>query len=236
MYIAILEDDVDIAAILKKWLGEAGHNCRVFYSGKKLIAWAAKEPFDFYILDWNVPDISGLEVVQWLREKNRAIAPILFVTVRNSEADVVAALEAGADDFMVKPIRRNELVARIIALVRRSAHNKVEPDEQRFLPFCVLPSSRQIFLNDVSISLTEKEFDLAYFLFKNTGKLLSRQYISETVWGRPASTMSRTIDTHISRIRKKLSLEPNHNYRLVPIYNVGYRLERIGSLPTENIV
>lgn len=236
MNIAILEDDVDIAAIVKKWLGEAGHNCRVFSSGKKLIAWAAKEPFDFYILDWNVQDISGLEVVQWLRENNRVTVPILFVTVRNSEADVVAALEAGADDFMVKPVRRNELVARIIALVRRSMHTKVESDEQRFPPFCVLPFSRQIFLNGQSISLTEKEFDLAYFLFKNVGKLLSRQYISETVWGHPTSTMSRTIDTHISRIRKKLSLEPNHNYRLVPIYNVGYRLERVGSLTTENIV
>lgn len=227
MYIAILEDDADIAAIVKKWLTEAGHHSRVFSSGKKLAMWAAKEPFDFFIIDWNVQDMSGLEVVNWLREGNRSNAPILFVTVRNSEVDVIAALDAGADDFMVKPVRRGELVARINALVRRAMHNQPEPNEQFFPPFRVVPASRQIFLEGNSIDLTEKEFDLAYFLFRNTGKLLSRQYISETVWARPASAMSRTIDTHVSRVRKKLSLEPNHGYRLVPIYNIGYRLERL---------
>ena len=225
LYIAILEDDADIAGIVKNWLSEAGHHCRVFNSGKKLTACVPTESFDFFVLDWNVNDMSGLEVAEKLREGNRANAPILFVTVRNAEADIVSALHAGADDFMVKPIRRGELVARINALLRRSAHKQPTHDEQSFPPYRVVPSSRQIFLDDSSIELTEKEFDLSYFLFKNAGKLLSRQNISESVWGRPASAMSRTIDTHVSRIRKKLSLEPRHGYRLVPIYNMGYRLE-----------
>ncbi len=227
MYIAILEDDADIAGVVKNWLSDAGHHCRIFNSGKKLTACVPTESFDFFVLDWNVHDMSGLEVARLLREGNRANAPILFVTVRNAEADIVSALHAGADDFMVKPIRRGELVARINALVRRSTYSQPAQDEQIFPPYRVVPSSRQIFLGEDSIELTEKEFDLTFFLFRNAGKLLSRQQLSESVWGRPASAMSRTIDTHMSRIRKKLSIEPKHGYRLVPIYNMGYRLEML---------
>ncbi len=232
--IAILEDDADVGLVMKRWLEEAGYKCQVFNSGKKLAARAAREGFDLYLIDWSIPDMSGLEVLKWIRHEHRSNVPVLFVTVRNAEKDVIAALESGADDFMSKPVRRGELVARTQALLRRSKRLVPEPDQQSFPPYRVVSSARQIFRADDAVDLTEKEFDLAVFLFSNSGKLLSRQYISECVWGRAVSTMSRTIDTHVSRVRKKLDIAPQNGFRLVPVYNIGYRLERVTVAAAEN--
>jgi two-component system, OmpR family, response regulator RegX3 len=226
LQIAILEDDTDVGTVLKRWLEEADYRCQVFTSGKKMCTRAAREPFDMFVVDWSIPDMSGIEVLAWIREVHKSSAPVLFVTVRNAEKDIIAALNGGADDFMSKPVRKGELIARTNALLRR-VKRAGSDDQQAFPPFRVVSSARQIFCDDVAIDLTEKEFDLALFLFSNAGKLLSRQYISECVWGRAASNLSRTIDTHVSRVRKKLNLAPQNGYRLVPVYNIGYRLERV---------
>jgi two-component system, OmpR family, response regulator RegX3 len=223
VHIAILEDDADVGVVMKRWLEEAGYHCQVFNSGKKLATRAAREGFDLYLIDWSIPDMSGLDVLKWIRHEHRSNVPVLFVTVRNAEKDVIAALEAGADDFMSKPVRRAK---RLVP----------EADQQSFPPYRLVSSARQIFREDAAIDLTEKEFDLAVFLFNNAGKLLSRQYISESVWGRAVSTMSRTIDTHVSRVRKKLDIAPQNGFRLVPVYNIGYRLERVNIVGNEMAV
>jgi two-component system, OmpR family, response regulator RegX3 len=236
LQIAILEDDADVGTVIKRWLEEADYHCQIFMSGKKMCTRAAREPFDMFIVDWSIPDMSGIEVLAWIREVHRSSAPVLFVTVRNAEKDIIAALNGGADDFMSKPVRKGELIARVNALTRRVKRTAGEGDQQLFPPFRVVSSARQIFCENVAIDLTEKEFDLALFMFSNTGKLLSRQYISECVWGRAASSLSRTIDTHVSRVRKKLNLAPQNGYRLVPVYNIGYRLERVTAPEVEDEV
>ena len=157
----------------------------------------------------------------------RSVAPIIFVTVRDAEADIVRALDAGADDYLVKPVREFELLARINAVARRLSRGTAGVNDEVFGTYQFDSRYKQAYRNKKAVDMTTKEFQLAIFLFKNAGKLLTRELIANAVWGRPLSELSRTIDTHISRIRKKLDLSPHNGYRLLPIYNAGYRLERV---------
>lgn len=227
MLIAVLEDDADVGAITKQWLESAEHRVTLFASGVKLLSHPSLRDFDLFLLDWVLPDITGLEVLKLLKAQPQIVAPVIFATIRDAEIDVVRALDAGADDYLVKPVRRQELMARINAVTRRLNRAPMGVDEESFGPYRFVPSGRQAYRGQQLIDLTAKEFELAIFLFKNSGKLLSRELISNTVWGRPVSELSRTIDTHISRIRKKLDLAPENGFRLQPIYNTGYRLERV---------
>ena len=227
MLIAILEDDADVGAITKQWLESAEHRVTLFSSGVKLLSHPSLRDFDLFLLDWVLPDITGLEVLKLLKAQPQVVAPVIFATIRDAEIDVVRALDAGADDYLVKPVRRQELMARINAVTRRLNRAPIGVDEEAFGPYRFVPSGRQAYRGQQIVDLTAKEFELAIFLFRNSGKLLSRDLISNTVWGRPVSELSRTIDTHISRIRKKLDLSPENGFRLQPIYNTGYRLERV---------
>ena len=229
MQIAILEDDPDVGGITKKWLEDADHRVTLFATSAKLLDHASLKAFDVFLLDWMLPDITGLEVLKLLRAQPQIVAPILFATIRDAEVDVVRALDAGADDYLVKPVRHQELLSRINAVTRRLHRGPFGSQEEVFGAYRFLPSGRQIFCDEKLLDLTAKEFELALFLFKNSGKLLSRELISMSVWGRPISELSRTIDTHISRVRKKLDLSPLHGFRLQPIYNAGYRLERVAA-------
>ena len=134
MRIAILEDDPDQLALLRRWIGEDGHDVHAYQSGREAMKQAGRESFDLFMLDWQVPDVSGAEVLTWLRANVSKTVPVLFVTVRDSEQDIVYALEHGADDYMVKPVRRQELLARVHALLRR-AYPSEEKKQLSFPPF-----------------------------------------------------------------------------------------------------
>lgn len=227
MRIALLEDDPQQSELVSLWLSAVGHHCQTYDSGKLFIKNVSHDSFDLLVLDWNLPDIDGDEVLHWIRQHVDWRIPVLFVTARDSEADIVHALEQGADDYMIKPIRRAELIARVSALGRRVHGNGKERETIDTGDLTLDLVRRSISRDGQAIELTGKEFELALFLVKHTGRILSRGHILESVWGRSPDLNTRTVDTHISRIRKKLDLNPERGWRLSAIYQHGYRLERI---------
>ncbi len=227
MRIAVLDDDINLLDLVSSILNSAGHSVHGFSSGKDMIHHLRRESYDMLILDWQVPDLSGTEVMHWVREKLPANLPILFMTSRSGEDDIVAGLAAGADDYMIKPIRRGELVARVQALLRRAYPHQHVPEHLEFGNYVFETRSARLSHKGNPIELTQKEFDLALLLFRNLGRPLSRAYILEAVWSRDIEVPSRTMDTHISRVRSKLQLRPENGFRLAPVYSYGYRLEQI---------
>ena len=225
--IGILEDDVDQSALLEVWLEDAGFNTRVYASGPEFIRAIQQEGFDLILLDWNLPEMSGLEVLQWVRLNVIDHLPVLFLTTRGEEQHIVAALEAGADDYVSKPASQQELMARIRSLARRSG--LIEPERNRIeIQGYVLDRSKiSITVNDKLVSLTRREFELAWTLFDHLNKILSREYLLRNIWNVGSAVQSRTVDTHISRVRSKLNLRPENGWRLSSVYHYGYRLEQV---------
>jgi two-component system, OmpR family, response regulator RegX3 len=223
MQIAVLEDDVSQLELLTKWLEAAGHRVRAFVLGSDLIATLGHETFDAMLLDWNVPDLTGIEVLK--QSRTHGSVPVMVVSGRSKEEDVVFALRSGADAYLTKPVTRLELLARIDAMARRSGRLG-QGDVIKVDPFEIDRDSRALRRAGEDIRLTDKDFELAALLLQNIGRLLSRRYICEAVW-RHGVTESRTIDTHISRVRKKLKLTPEYGWEVCAVYRSGYRLSQV---------
>lgn len=227
MHIASLEDDEVQGRFIQAVLEDAGHTCTLFTNGKAFLTALTRQPdFDLLLLDWEVPDISGLDVVRWVRGNLGQAIPVMFLTSRTQEADLVTGLQAGADDYIVKPIRRGELIARLHALQRRL----VAPAASQEDPFVcgafhIDPATQTISIQGEPIELAPKEYDLALLFFRNPGRLFSRDVLSNNVWNREIPATSRTLDTHLSNIRRKLQLRPENGVRLTASYALGYRLE-----------
>lgn len=228
MRIALLEDDLDQSRLVQLWLSEAGHRVVSYGNGKDAIRGIFNESFDVLILDWLVPGMDGLEVLDWVRDKIDWPIPVLFITQKDTEKDVVTALKHGADDYMSKPIKRFEMLARVEAITRRVITPVGTEKVVAFAPYVIDCTRRRMQHNGDEIFLTDKEFDLAFFLFRKTGRALSRGHILESVWGRSSAINTRTVDTHISRLRRKLQISPRGSgWQLSSIYQHGYRLERV---------
>ena len=226
MRIAALDDEPCQLELIQQTMEGIGHECHIYTEGKSLLRDLRQQTFDLLILDWSLPDVSGPTVVKWIRQDLASRLPILFVTNRREEADMVEGLTAGADDFMVKPIRVGELEARVRALLRR-AYPRQHEAEVSFGPYHFMLHSRVLLVNGAPVELKHREYELALFLFQNLGRLLSREHLREAVWGLGPDAPSRSLDTHISRLRTKLDLRPANGFLLSAIYGLGYRLEAI---------
>jgi two-component system response regulator RegX3 len=224
MRIAILEDDPSQLELLAHWLALAGHNAERFEHGQELLKAVDQEDFDLLILDWNLPDLSGIDVLRRIRQ--RSIMPVVLCTAREGQDDVVAALHAGADDYLRKPIRRMEFLARIESVTRRARRTDEKPGAFQIDCFHVDCTNRAITRDGAPLDLMGKDFDLAVLFLANSGRLLSRSYIGQMIWGTSRPVTSRTIDTQISRIRGKLGLVYERGWELKAVYGHGYRLER----------
>lgn len=226
MRIALVEDDPFVAGTLHKWLEAGGHGCRVFPDGRSLMREAARESFDLMLLDWMLPDTTGGALLAWIRENLDWEIPVIFATARGTEEDIVHGLKLGADDYLVKPVRRNELLARIDALQRRSPRLREAPTPLEMPPYRIDAGNRSVSLSGVPVPLTGKEYDLALVLFRNLGRLLSREHLLEAAWGRSGSVSTRTVDTHVSRLRRKLRIDQQPGWRLAAVQSRGYILSR----------
>ena len=229
MRIALIEDDQEQLDLLTQWVEAMGYDVVSFTEGSLFVQTSVKESFDLAIVDWMLPGMSGIEVLKLLRANNDKV-PVLFVTAKDDEKNIVEALEAGADDYMIKPISNPELKARVAALLRRAAGF---PENEKLLscpPYSIDVSSRLLMFNGEEVGLTQKEYKLIEFLFRNEGRVISRGHLLQVVWGTNPQINTRTVDTHISRLRNKLDIHPETTgWELKSIYQHGYRLEKVTS-------
>jgi len=231
MRIALLEDEEHIAKLVGLWLEDVGYHCTHFSDGRQMINALKQDSFDLLILDWMVPEIDGEGVLRWVRENLSWPIPIVFMTQRDNEDDIVKILSLGADDYLTKPIREREMMARITALARRANVLGINQDNLQFGDYAINIASNTVTRNGDTIKLTQKEFELVLFLFRNVGRIISRGHMLESVWGHNKDINTRTADTHISRIRNKLGLVPENGWRISAIYHHGYRLEQLQTDP-----
>jgi two-component system response regulator RegX3 len=227
--VALLEDDPDQVALFMEWLKAAGHACEHYDNGKAFVRSIKHDSFDALVLDWMVPDMDGFQVLRWVRENFDWRIPVVFVTARDLEDDIVRALEEGADDYIVKPAKQREFLARLTAVVRRATPVEEGQETIEYEPFLIDLANHQIQRDGEKVEVTQKEYELIVFLFRNIGRVLSRAHILESVWGRNPDINTRTVDTHVSRIRSKLALAPDTGWKLSSIYQHGYRLEKIAA-------
>ena len=226
MHILHLDDDRFILEIARQWLEGAAHHVTSCESGASAIEALQREPHDLAVLDAQVPDLPGEEVLRWIRAHHPRM-PVIFATATEDEAEVVRILTLGADDYLVKPLRRMEFVARVAAAGRRAGVTAQDETIQEG-PYEIRPRERAVNLAGQAVKLTPRLFDLAHMLFSRRGELLTRQQIYLQVWGQADGAENRTIDTHVSRLREVLQLDGRHGWRLTSVYKHGYRLEPAG--------
>lgn len=226
MRIAILDDKPVELEWTRQSLEAIGHECHCFVDGRALLGELKVQSYDLLVLDWTLSEVQGSTVVKWIRNELSSRLPIMVATTHEVKERMVDALDAGADDFLVRPAAVGEFEARVNALLRR-AYPAQHGIELAFGPYHFYPDLRALRIHGVQVDLKHREYDLAHFLFRNIGRLLSREHLREAVWGPSGDASSRSLDTHVSRLRNKLELRPENGFLLSAIYGLGYRLEAL---------
>ena len=226
MNIAILHSgdraDADRVAGL---LLHAGHVCTISASAQDFLDQHATAGLELLVID---APIVGAELAALLSAaRSVKPLPVLLLIGGGLAESIVTALAAGVDDYLIKPVRRAELLMRVGVLLARAWPEKRAASQWQVGDFVFDHAASSLLLRGRPVSLTRKEFDMALLFFRNLGKPLSRATLRETIWSREALAPSRTVDTHVSRVRSKLGLQPENGFQLVPVYGYGYLLERL---------
>ncbi len=230
MRLAFLEDDAPLSARVTRILTEDGHQITHFIDAESIIRGLRDQPFDLLILDWILPESSGLDVLRWARDNLDPVPATIMLTSRTSEAEIVAGLSSGADDYILKPVQESILKARVAALLRRVEESREKPTIEAFGVYEFDTRNHVVKVDGAVVPTTKREFDLALLMFHNLGRPLSRKYIFEKIWRRHPDAIGRTLETHVSQVRTRLRIKPENGFRLSSVYNFGYRLERIEAI------
>jgi DNA-binding response OmpR family regulator len=221
-HVLLAEDDPAIAEPLARALTREGYDVVVQGTGQGAIENAATA--DIVVLDLGLPDMDGLDVARELRGSGLAV-PILVLTARADEVDLVVGLDAGADDYVTKPFRLAELLARVRALLRRTHGETVEEEELRAQDVRVDVAAHRAFQGDRELHLTTKEFDLLKVLVANAGSVVVRETLMRDVWGSDPVGSTKTLDMHVSWLRRKLGDDANAPRYVSTVRGLGFRFE-----------
>ena len=227
--VLLVEDNVDLAYGLRNNLEIEGYEVQVAERGETGLELAGEWDPDLIILDLMLPDLDGYRVLEHLR-KSGSLTPVLILTARGEESDKVLGFRLGADDYVTKPFGVMELLARVEAILRRvkgrSLSGGVEGEElEEFGSVRIDLRSHTVLRGDVEVALTPKELDLLLALIRRRGAVASRLELLQEVWGHRAAVVSRTVDTHISELRRKLEEEPSHPRHILTVHKAGYRFQ-----------
>jgi two-component system, OmpR family, response regulator RegX3 len=225
MNLAILEDDLDQRMYLSLMAKAAGHTVKGFSTPIALQEALKSISFDVILVDWYLGDQNAQEFLHWFRANHGWTIPLMVITACEEENTVCLALESGADDYIVKPIKPRELESRMRAVSRRTGKKVMQVI--RVGDYEIDIERQSLALKGEAVNLTQKEFDMALCFFQSPGKLLSRDHLLNKVWGVSAEVDTRTVDTHASRLRRKLHLNAEFGWKLTPIYGFGYRFDRV---------
>jgi len=186
----------------------------------------ADRKFDLLLLDWSLPDGQADQVIDQVRRTLLLDTPIIIESIDADEQQVINALELGADDYVVKPLRLAELTQRIKALLRRSGHfNEAQQPLARLGDITMDSNQKQISLKGSAVAMTAKEYELAEYILNRPDSLITRAELFKNIWGQDSTLRTRTMDVHIARIRSKLELAGEHDMQLVTLRGYGYRLQ-----------
>lgn len=217
----IVEDDETLAELLRYNLERHGYSAWIAAEGKQALLLARSVRPDIVILDLMLPGIDGRDVCRLIRKWSSV--PVLILTARDSEEDVVAGFAAGADDYLTKPFRVRELMARVEALLRRAAATSEEPRALTAGKLAIFLDEHRVLFHDREIHLPPKEFALLAALVKRAGQACTRAELLDLVWGNEVIVDPRNIDVHIRRIRAALEGEPDGSHLIQTVHGVGYR-------------
>lgn len=213
--ILIVEDDDAIANLIYKSLTDEGYHCRCAFDGAQGAEYIEKKKFDLVLLDIMLPKVHGYELLEYLKPTN---TPVIFITAKGSLEDKIKGLKLGAEDYIVKPFQVGELLARVEVVLRR-----YDKGAKQIVigNVSIDMASRQVFQNGKVVELTMKEYDLLLELVRNKNIALYREQLYEKVWNEPFTGETRTLDSHIQRIRRKLHWDD----KIKTVFRIGYRLE-----------
>lgn len=225
--VLVVEDDPAQHAMLVSWLKAEGYQVTSFHDGLEARNHLANNWADLLLLDWDVPGFNGEQLLSFVRGRSRSSVPVIFQTVHSSESDIAKILDTGADDFLVKPVDRTVLLARMRAVLRRATSTNVD-GRKMIVGDCVLDRGKQALVaNGVRHPLGTKEFDILWHLATHAQTVVQRQDLLSVVWGWDANVQTRSVDMYVSRVRSNLKTA-GVGWTIQSVYATGYRLNTGG--------